>query len=130
VFVVLLGLGGLYALVGVINAVVVGAAPRPAEFGVTRLSGLTRGQVLCAALIESAAVTAIGLVLGGVAAGAAFAGTLGYTAAVTGTGTLVVPWQVVGALVAGLLLVTAVTTALTTWNGTRRPPIALLGART
>jgi putative ABC transport system permease protein len=130
VFVVLLGLGGLYALVGVINAVVVGAAPRPAEFGVTRLSGLTRGQVLRAALIESAAVTAIGLVLGGVAAGAAFAGTLGYTAAVTGTGTLVVPWQVVGALVAGLLLVTAVTTALTTWNGTRRPPIALLGART
>jgi putative ABC transport system permease protein len=130
IFIALMGLGGLYALIGVVNAVVVGAAPRPAEFGVARLAGLTRAQVLRAALLESAAVTTIGLVLGGVAAGAAFVGTLGYTAAVTGTATLVVPWEVVGALAAGLLLVTAVTTTLTTWNGTRRPPVALLGART
>jgi putative ABC transport system permease protein len=130
VFVVLMGLGGLYALIGVINAVVVGAAPRPAEFATARMSGLTRGQVLRAALVESTAVTTIGLVLGGVAAGAAFVGTLGYTAAVTGTATLVVPWSVVGALAVGLLVVTAVTSALTTWNGTRRPPVALLGART
>jgi putative ABC transport system permease protein len=130
IFIALMGLGGLYALIGVVNAVVVGAAPRPAEFGVARLAGLTRAQVLRAALLESAAVTTIGLVLGGVAAGAAFVGTLGYTAAVTGTATLVVPWSVVGALAAGLLLVTAVTTTLTTWNGTRRPPVALLGART
>jgi putative ABC transport system permease protein len=85
--------------------------------------------VVRGALVEGAAVTTIGLVLGGVAAGAAFLGTLGYTSAVTGTGTLVVPWSVVGALAAGLLAVTAVTTAVTTWHGTRRPPVSLLGAR-
>jgi putative ABC transport system permease protein len=85
--------------------------------------------VVRAALLEGAAVTGIGLVLGAVAASAAFAGTLGFTSALTGTATLVVPWSVVGALAAGLFAVTAVTTALTTWHGTRRAPVALLGAR-
>jgi putative ABC transport system permease protein len=129
VFVVLMGLGGLYALLGVINAVVVGTAPRPAEFATARLSGLTRGQVLRGALLESAAVTTIGLLLGLLAAGGAFVSVLAFTGAATGTPTLVVPWEVVAALAGGLYLVTGTTSALSTWAATRRPPTALLGAR-
>jgi putative ABC transport system permease protein len=129
VFIVLMGLGGLYALLGVINAVVVGAAPRPAEFAVNRMAGLTRGQVLGAALIESAAVTTTGLVLGLVAAGASWLGVLGNTFAVTGVATLAVPWLLVLGLFVGLYLVTGTTSLLSTLAATRRAPVALLGAR-
>ncbi len=129
VFLVIMGLGGLYALIGAINAVVVGTAPRPAEFATARVSGLTRGQVLRAALLESAAVTTVGLVLGVLAAGGAFVAVLGTTAAVTGEATLVLPWVPVLGLAGGLYLVTATTTLIATWSATRRPPIALLGAR-
>jgi putative ABC transport system permease protein len=112
----------------VVNAVVVGGGAAAAEFATARLSGLTRAQVVRGALVGGAAVTTIGLVLGGVAAGAAFLGTLGYTSAVTGTGTLVVPWSVVGALAAGLLAVTAVTTGRHHLARHPPPPVSLLGA--
>ncbi|WP_214407347.1 FtsX-like permease family protein [Pseudonocardia lacus] len=130
VFIVIMGLGGVYALIGVVNAVVIGTAPRPAEFATARLSGLTRGQVVRAALLESAVVTTVGLVLGGVAAGASFVATLAVTSRMTGTPTLVLPWDLIGALAAGLYLVTALTSTLTTWSATRRAPVALLGAAT
>ncbi|MCO1656730.1 FtsX-like permease family protein [Pseudonocardia humida] len=130
VFTVIMGLGGLYALIGVVNAVVVGAAPRPAEFATARLSGLTRRQVLRAALLESAAVTTVGLLLGGLAAGGSFIAVLALTATMTGVATLAVPWALIGLLAGGLYLVTAVTSALATWSGTRRAPVSLLGATT
>ena len=63
------GLGGLYALIGVVNSVVIAAAARRREFAEARVTGMTRGQVVRAALLESSAVTAAGLVLGGLAAG-------------------------------------------------------------
>jgi putative ABC transport system permease protein len=130
VFASVMGLGALYALIGVVNAVVVGGAPRPAEFAAARLAGLTRGQVLRAALLESAAVTTVGLLLGVLAAAGSFAGVLGMTGAITGTPTLDLPWAVIGAVAAGLYLVTGVTSALSTWSATRRAPVALLGATT
>ena len=70
VLVMVLGLGGLYALIGVVNSVVIGAAARRREFAEARVTGLTRGQVTRSALLESFGVTVSGLVLGGLAAAA------------------------------------------------------------
>jgi putative ABC transport system permease protein len=96
-----LGLGALYAPVGVVNvvnAVVVGAAPRPAEFAAARLCGLTRKQVLGAALLESTAVTTVGLLLGGLAAAGSSVAILLITSTVTGVATPAPPWAVLGAV--------------------------------
>ncbi|KOV87256.1 hypothetical protein ADL03_07220 [Nocardia sp. NRRL S-836] len=108
---VLMGLSGLYAAIAAVNAVVIAGAERRAEFAVLRLSGLTRRQVVTAALIESTAVTVIGLLLGALVAACALIGVAGGT-----QGVVAVPWGLFGMLSAGALVVTGVACAATTWK--------------
>jgi putative ABC transport system permease protein len=129
VLLIIMGLGGLYALIGVVNSVVIGAAARRREFAAARVTGLTRGQVVRSALLESSGVTASGAILGAVAAAAPCIAVLAATAAMTGHATLDVPWRLVALVGAVAVVVTSVTTALSTWSATRPAPVALLGAR-
>ncbi len=108
---VLMGLSGLYAAIAAVNAVVIAGAERRAEFAVLRLSGLTRRQVVTAALVESTAVTVIGLLLGALVAAGALIGVAGGT-----QGIVDVPWQLFGMLSAGALLITGVACGVTTWK--------------
>jgi putative ABC transport system permease protein len=128
VLVVVLGVGGLYALIGVINATVIGATTRRREFAEARVTGLTRGQVLRAALLESSTVTAAGLLLGGVAACTALLAAATTTRAVTGVTTVDIPWTMIVALVVLAFAVTGATSLLTSWAATRARPVTLLGA--
>src|SRR5699024_4197170 len=77
IFTMIAGMAGLYALLAVINAVVIAAADRRGEFAVARLSGLTRKQVVGMAVLESSIVTAAGVLLGGLAAGGSLIGISG-----------------------------------------------------
>ncbi|MFF5294829.1 FtsX-like permease family protein [Paractinoplanes globisporus] len=129
IMLVIMGLGGLYALIGVINSIVIGAAARRREFAEARITGLTRRQVIRSALLESSAVTAAGILLGGVAAAGALLAALTSTAAVTGHGTLSIPWPLTLAICAVALLVTSATSLITSWSATRHAPITLLAAR-
>ncbi|NUP35382.1 MAG: FtsX-like permease family protein [Streptomycetaceae bacterium] len=130
IFAVLLGLAGLYALVGVVNALVIATAERRAEFAVARLSGLERPQVVRMAAVEACAVAAIGLGLGGVVAAAGMAGMAKSTAAVTGTAIVVVPWGTLAATVLGAFAVTITAAVVTARAATREQPAALAAART
>jgi putative ABC transport system permease protein len=129
VMVALLGVAMVYTVISMVNAVVISASDRSAEFATARVTGLTRGQVVRMALAESVAVVVIGLLLGALAA----AGTvLGIAIAVhdlVGVTVVSVPWGLLGALTAGAGLVVGVTTVLTTWSTTRVPPIRLVAAR-
>ena len=129
ILLVVLGLGALYALIGVVNSVVIATAARRREFAEARVSGMTRGQVIRAALLESALVTTAGLVLGVLAAGLTFVAVLAGTAKVTGTATLDPAWTVLGALAVTAFAVTGATSLITSWSATRRAPVSLLGAR-
>ncbi|MEU3275047.1 FtsX-like permease family protein [Saccharomonospora sp. NPDC006951] len=125
---VILGLSGLYALIAVVNAVVIAAAERKREFAIARLSGLSRPQVVRTALVESLAVTVIGLVLGGVAAAGTWAGIGMATHRILGEAVVVVPWALLGIVVAGAFAVVTVTSVLTSLSATRPRPISLAGA--
>ncbi|PXY27625.1 FtsX-like permease family protein [Prauserella muralis] len=125
---VILGLAGLYALIAVVNAVVIAAAERRREFAVARMSGLTRGQVVRLALLESWAVAAIGLVLGGLAGAGTWVGIGAATERIAGQSTIVVPWTLLGVVVAGALLVVGATSVWTAWSATRARPVSLAGA--
>jgi putative ABC transport system permease protein len=129
IMLIVLGLGSLYALIGVINSVVMGAAARRREFASARVTGLTRGQVVRSALLESSAVTVCGLILGGLAAGGTFIAVLTTTSAVTGTATLDLPWTLIGGVCALAFVVTGLTSVITSWSATHRAPVTLLGAR-
>ncbi|WP_216216211.1 FtsX-like permease family protein [Amycolatopsis aidingensis] len=128
VMTVVMGLGGLYALVAVINSVVIAAAERRPEFAVARVSGLRRGQVVRMALLESWTVTAIGLLLGGLAAAATLFGITAALERITGVAVFAVPWPLVGAVVLGAFAVVGVTSLWTTVSATRANPVSLVTA--
>lgn len=125
---VLLGLAGLYALLAVINAIMIAAAERKEEFAIARLAGLRRGQVVRAALIESWAVTAIGLVLGAAGAAASLLAIGSALDAIGGFATIVVPWPLVGAVVAGAFAIVGAASVLTSLTATRRRPVTFASA--
>ncbi|MEV0406685.1 ABC transporter permease [Actinoallomurus sp. NPDC050550] len=129
IFAVLVGLGGLYAAVAVVNAVVIAGAERKAEFAVVRLTGMSRPQVVRMALIEAAAVTAIGLFLGLLVAAGALAGIGAAAVRAVGTPLVAVPWELLGLLVPGAFIVTGVASAWSTLSATRVPPVTLATAR-
>ncbi|MBG0816426.1 FtsX-like permease family protein [Planomonospora sp. ID82291] len=122
---VLMGMSGLYAAIAVVNAVVIAGAERRTEFAVARVTGLSRGQVVRMAVIESAAVTLIGLFLGTLVAAAALAG---FHPGPGGVRVLSVPWSLLGLLIVASLAVTAVAAALTALAATRSSPTALVTA--
>ncbi|MQY05825.1 FtsX-like permease family protein [Actinomadura macrotermitis] len=119
---VLMGLSGLYAALAVVNAMLIAGAERKGEFAVARLTGLGRGQVVAAALIEAGAVTAIGLLLGGAVAAGALAPFLATP------GVLALPWGLAAALAGGAFAVTAATSAAGTLAATREPPVRYAGS--
>lgn len=126
---VLMGLSGLYALMAVINAVVIAAAERRTEFAVARVTGLTRRQVVRMAVLESCAVTAIGLLLGCSVAGAGLAAIGAATKKSTGTAVVAVPWELLGVVTAGAFLVVGATSLWTALAATRDRPVTLVAAR-
>ncbi|MFF5078738.1 FtsX-like permease family protein [Actinoplanes sp. NPDC000266] len=128
IMLIVLGLGGLYALIGVVNSIVIGAATRRREFAEARVTGMSRGQVVRSALLEAYAVTVSALLLGGVASAATFVAVFSTTKAVTGAGTLDLPWTQIGAVAAIALTVTTATTLITSLSATRPRPVTQLRA--
>ncbi|KAA9151682.1 FtsX-like permease family protein [Amycolatopsis acidicola] len=126
---VLMGLAGLYALMAVVNAVVIAAAARKAEFAAARVTGLTRRQVVGAALIESWAVAVIGLLLGGVAAAGTLTGIGAAMGKLTGVTVYAVPWSALGLVVLGAFAVVGLTSVATSLAATRPAPVSPVGAR-
>ncbi|WP_308440478.1 FtsX-like permease family protein [Virgisporangium aurantiacum] len=129
VMVALLGLAALYTLIAMVNAVVIAAADRSAEFATARLTGLTRRQVVRAALWESLAVVVVGLLLGGLAAAGTVTGVSAAVSDIVGVAVVSVPWLLFAALSAGSALVVGVTSVLTTMAATRQPAVSLAGSR-
>lgn len=121
---VIMGLSGLYALI----AVVIAAADRRREFAVARVTGLTRAQVVRAAVLESGAVTGIGLVLGGLAATTTLIGISAAAGRIAGQSVLVVPWALITVVVLGAFAVVGATSAWTALSATRPSPVSLTGA--
>ncbi|ADP82370.1 protein of unknown function DUF214 [Pseudofrankia inefficax] len=129
IMVALLGLAMVYTVIAMINAVVVAASGRRAEFATARVSGLTRGQVVRMALWEAAAVVVIGLFLGGLTASATVFSLMTAIRHMIGLTVLSVPWALIAAVGLGSLVVIGLTTALTALAATRTPAVRLTGAR-
>ncbi|MEV4533241.1 ABC transporter permease [Asanoa sp. NPDC049518] len=129
VMVALMGMAMLYTLIAMVNAVVIAASDRRAEFAAARVTGLTRGQVVGTALAESVAVVAIGVLLGVLAAVGTIIGMASAVRDMVGLNVTSLPWSMFGAVVAIALVVVAVSSVLTTLSATRTPPIRLVAAR-
>ncbi|MEU4287126.1 FtsX-like permease family protein [Kribbella sp. NPDC026596] len=120
-FAALMGLAGIFAAVAVVNAVVMSTADRRREFALARMAGLTRGQVVAVALVESATVVVVGVLLGSVVAGAALAGI---AAGPYGLAALAIPWRLLGLIFGTALAVVGAAAALTAHQATRPHPLS------
>ena len=125
----ILGLATLYMLIAMVNAVVIGAASRRAEFATHRLTGLSRAQVVRMALWESMAVVVVGVVLGGIAAGFTIGGVASGVSDVVGSRVVPLPWTMFSVLTLAAVVVIGVTSVLTTLAATRQPPIRAAAAK-
>jgi putative ABC transport system permease protein len=112
-----MGLAGIFTAVAVVNAVVMSTADRRREFTLGRMAGLTRGQVVAIAVVESATVVVVGVLLGALVAAAALAGI---AAGPYGLAALAIPWRLLGLIFASALVVVGSAAALTAWRATSR----------
>lgn len=119
----IMGLGSVYAVIALVNAIVIAAGERRREFAVARLTGFSRGQVVGSALLEAAVVAVTGVLLGWLAALAALIGVSGIS------GTLVMPWGITWLTVLGAFLVVGAASVWTSLSVTRPAPISLAAAR-
>ncbi|MCH8988175.1 MAG: FtsX-like permease family protein [Chloroflexi bacterium] len=124
-----LGLVTVYIVIAMINAVVISAAPRRADFAIARLTGLSRGQVVWMALWESLTVVTIGVIVGALAAGGAIAGVTAAVSEIVGTRVMATPWALFGAVTVVAAVVVGLTSVLTTLAATRQPAVEVSGAR-
>jgi len=127
--VAILGLATLYMLIAMVNAVVIGAASRRAEFAIARLTGLSRSQVVVMALWESMVVVVVGVVLGGMAAAFTIGGVAAGVSDIVGSRVFPLPWAMFGILTLGAVAIVGVTSLLTTLAATRRSPISATAAK-
>ncbi|MFG1909297.1 ABC transporter permease [Kribbella sp. NPDC048928] len=116
-FAALLGLAGIFTAVAVVNAVVMSTADRRQEFTLSRLAGLTRGQVVTVAVVESGTVVVVGVLLGSLVAAAALAGI---AAGPYGLAALAIPWRLLGLIFTAALVVAGAAAALTARRATSR----------
>lgn len=123
------GLGGLYALLSVINAVALGAASRKRELAVARIGGMSRTQVVRASVLESTVVALIGVALGLVVTATCLYGVHRGMSAAVGEPVLGVPWLVLTLLLLVSVAAAAVTSGVATWMATRTRPVHLAAAR-
>src|SRR5262249_26080256 len=129
VMVALLGMAMLYTVIAMINAVVISASDRRAEFAAARVTGLTRGQVVRTALGEAMAVVVIGLLLGGLAAAGTVGGIAYAIQDMIGISATRPPWALFGVVALGAMVVVGAASVLTTLSATRTPAIRLVAAR-
>ena len=108
-----------YTAISVVNSLVMSTSARRREFGLQRLTGSTRGQVLRMMTVEAGMATVIGVGLGTLIAGMTL---MPFTLVTDGTilpkGPIVVYLGVVGAAA----LLTFGSTLLSTWAGLRTRP--------
>ncbi|MDQ3790734.1 MAG: ABC transporter permease [Actinomycetota bacterium] len=109
-----------YTAISVVNSLVMSTGARRREFGLQRLTGSTRGQVLRMMTVEAGMATAIGVGLGTLVAAMTL---MPFTLVTDGTilpkGPIAVYLSVVGAAA----LLTFGSTLLSTWAGLRARPV-------
>ncbi|WP_414170767.1 ABC transporter permease [Streptoverticillium reticulum] len=109
-----------YTALSVVNTTAVAVGNRRKEFALHRLTGATRGQVLRMMAVEGGLATAVGLLLGTVAAGTTL---VPFSLAAGGTGWPSGPVSVYLTVVAAAAAVVLAATLIPTWAALRARPV-------
>ena len=110
-----------YTAISVVNSLVLSTTARRREFGLQRLTGSTRGQVLRMMAVESGLALVMGVFLGTLIAGLTL---MPFTLITAGSLLPTGPISVYLGVVAAAAVLTFGTTLVSTWVGLRTRPVA------
>jgi putative ABC transport system permease protein len=114
-----------YAVISLVNTLIVATAERRREFAVQRLIGSTRSQVMRMMIMEASFVTLAGIMLGGVVAVATLAP---FNIALTGTPVPHGPLWIHLIVIGSATLLTFTATLVPAWIALRPRPTGVLAA--
>ncbi|GII89127.1 ABC transporter permease [Sphaerisporangium siamense] len=123
----LVGVIVAYTAIAVVNTQVMATARRRREFGLQRLTGSTRGQVMRMTGVEALMVAITGVLLGTVASAISL---VPFAIAVDGSPLPSGPWWIYAGVVGACALITVGATWLPTWLVTRSRPAEAAAALT
>ncbi|MBK3560510.1 ABC transporter permease [Streptomyces sp. MBT56] len=125
----ILGIALLSTATALANTLVMATSGRRRDLAVLRLAGATAPQVLRLVVAEALAAVGVGAVLGGVVAAVNLLVVWGALALLGVTSAVVVPWAMLGLVVAAAALLAAGSAVLPALSALRTRPVELAGSR-
>ncbi|MET8603181.1 ABC transporter permease [Streptomyces rubiginosohelvolus] len=125
----ILGIALLSTATALANTLVMATSGRGRDLAVLRLAGATVPQVLRLVVAEAVAAVGVGAVLGGVVAAVNLLVVRGALALLGVTSAVVVPWAMLGLVVAAAALLAAGSAVLPALSALRTRPVELAGSR-
>ncbi|WP_424567951.1 FtsX-like permease family protein [Streptomyces sp. CH-036] len=125
----ILGIALLSTATALANTLVMATSGRGRDLAVLRLAGATVPQVLRLVVAEPVAAVGVGAVLGGVVAAVNLLVVRGALALLGVTSAVVVPWAMLGLVVAAAALLAAGSAVLSALSALRTRPVELAGSR-
>ncbi len=125
----ILGIALLSTATALANTQVMATSGRGRDLAVLRLAGATVPQVLRLVVAEAVAAVGVGAVLGGVVAAVNLLVVQGALALLGVTSAVVVPWAMLGLVVAAAALLAAGSAVLPALSALRTRPVELAGSR-
>ena len=111
----LLGIAIAYSVIGIASTFLMSAGGRRSELGLLHKTGAIRRQIVWIVAAESLVLTLTGIVLAAVVSGLVL---VGLYVALTGEAdsvSLILPWPLVGAVLAGCVVIAILTSTLPAW---------------
>ena len=111
----LLGIAIAYSAIGIANTFLMSTGGRRRELALLHNNGATRRQIVWITAAESTVLTLIGIALSVVVSGLVLGGMYVALTGETGSVSITLPWPLVGAILAGCIVIAILTSTLPIW---------------
>jgi putative ABC transport system permease protein len=118
----LLGIAIAYSAIGIASTLLMSASGRRSELALLHKTGATRRQIVWFAAAESLVLTVLGIVLSAVVSCLVLGCLYLALAGEVGSVSIVLPWPLVGAILAGCVLIAVLASTLPAWFQLRTRP--------
>jgi putative ABC transport system permease protein len=127
----LLGIAIAYSAIGIGNTFLMSTGGRRSELALLHKTGAIRRQIVWIVAAESLVLTLIGIALSAVVSGLLLCGLYAALTSEIGSVSIIFPWPLVGAILAGCVVIAVLTSSLPAWFQLRprRRPSASIPAR-
>ena len=115
----LLGIAIAYSAIGIASTLLMSASGRRSELSLLHKTGATRRQIVWFVAAESLVLTVLGIVLSAVVSCLVLGGLY---LALAGSVSVVLPWPLVGAILAGCVVIAVLASTLPAWFQLRPRP--------